>query len=249
MTFIEKIYSKRRRRLLVGGHRGHLCDVRENTIANFERLRESGIDYIEIDIQLSQDNKLMVYHDIKLDDCSPLTGYIKDYCAEELKAAFEINTLDEVMVWCKENGMPILLEIKNCELLMYDTRPMLTQRIVEALRRRDMFENCIILGIDHCTLKCIKIMEPRVHLALIVPHIPHDPIALMQEMEAEIYLCFQTNLSKPLVQKLQQAGYIVGGSVVNSREQLQIALSLGVNMIETDYPFKILTAYDEIMGV
>ena len=248
MTLIEKIYESRGKRLLIGGHRGNQSEIRENTIANFEQVR-GHVDYIEIDVQLTRDDQAVIYHDMRLEERSPLKGYVRDYTVAELKAAFELSTLDEALAWCKENHLPLLLEIKSVELLMHDTRPMLAERIVESLRRHDMFEDCIVFGIDHRTLKRIKTMEPRTHLALIVPHVPHDPVKLMQEMEAEIYLCYQTNLSVPLVQELQAAGFIVDGSVVNSREQLETALSLGIDMIESDLPFDILAAYSELTGV
>jgi len=249
MTLIEKIYAERGKGLLIGGHRGHLSEIRENTIANFEKVLHSGVAYIEIDVQLTRDDQAVIYHDMRLEERSPLKGYVRDYTVEELKAAFELNTLDEAMAWCKQNGLPILLEIKSCELLMHDTRPMLAQRIVESLRRHEMFDDCIVFGIDHRTLKRIKTLEPRTHLALIVRHVPHDPVALMKEMEAEIYLCYQTNLSAPLVRELQAAGYLVDGSVVNTREQLETALSLGIDMIESDRPFEILAAYRELTEV
>ena len=248
MTLIEKIYESRGKRLLIGGHRGNQSEIRENTIANFEQVR-GHVDYIEIDVQLTRDDQAVIYHDMRLEERSPLKGYVRDYTVAELKAAFELRTLDEALAWCKENHLPLLLEIKSVDLLMHDTRPMLAERIVESLRRHDMFEDCIVFGIDHRTLKRIKTMEPRTHLALIVPHVPHDPVKLMQEMEAEIYLCYQTNLSVPLVQELQAAGFIVDGSVVNSREQLETALSLGIDMIESDLPFDILAAYSELTGV
>ena len=248
MTLIEKIYAGRGKRLLIGGHRGNQSEIRENTIANFEQVR-GHVDYIEIDVQLTRDDQAVIYHDMRLEERSPLKGYVRDYTVAELKAAFELSTLDEALAWCKENHLPLLLEIKSVELLMHDTRPMLAERIVESLRRHDMFEDCIVFGIDHRTLKRIKTMEPRTHLALIVPHVPHDPVKLMQEMEAEIYLCYQTNLSVPLVQELQAAGFIVDGSVVNSREQLETALSLGIDMVESDLPFDILAAYSELTGV
>ena len=249
MTLIEKLYASHGKQLMIGGHRGHLSAVRENTIANFEKVLPSGVPYIEIDVQLTRDDQAVIYHDMRLEDRSPLNGFIRDYTVEELKAAFELNTLEEAICWCKENGMPILLEIKSCELLMHDTRPMLAERIVEVLRKYDFFEDCVVFGIDHRTLKRIKTMEPRVHLALIVPHVPHDPVALMKEMEAEIYLCFQTNLSRPLVKELQEAGFLVDGSVVNTRQQLETALVLGVDMIESDHPFEMLALYQEITGV
>lgn len=67
----------------------------------------------------------------------------------------------------------------------------------------------------------------------------------MKDMGAMIYLCFLDNLSAGLVEELHRAGYLVDGSVVNTREQLADALALRVDMIESDYPEMILGYYRE----
>ena len=238
MTFLETIASGAGKRLLIGGHRGHLSEVRENTLENFAQILGSGVDYIEIDVQLTADDLDLGLH-------SPLFGRVRDYTVAQLKAAFALNTLDEALGWCREQGMGVLLEIKSRELEMHDTMPVLAQRIVEALRRHDFFEMCIVFGTDHATLKRITSLEPRVRLALIVPHVPHDPVGLMKDMGAMIYLCFLDNLSAGLVEELHRAGYLVDGSVVNTKEQLADALALRVDMIESDYPEMILGYYRE----
>lgn len=245
MTFLETIASGAGKRLLIGGHRGHLSEVRENTLENFAQILGSGVDYIEIDVQLTADGQAVIYHDLDLGLHSPLFGRVRDYTVAQLKAAFALNTLDEVLGWCREQGMGVLLEIKSRELEMHDTMPVLAQRIVEALRRHDFFEMCIVFGTDHATLKRITSLEPRVRLALIVPHVPHDPVGLMKDMGAMIYLCFLDNLSAGLVEELHRAGYLVDGSVVNTRERLADALALRVDMIESDYPEMILGYYRE----
>lgn len=240
MNFTDFILSNAGKRLLVGGHRGHASDIRENTTANFAQVQPTGVDYIEIDVQLSKDREAVIFHDMELADRTPLSGRIHDYTVAELKQAFELNTLDEAFSWCKEHGMKVLLEIKSRELEMHDDMPILSQCIVDALRKYDFFAECIVFGIDHSTLKAIKTMEPRTVLALIVPHVPHDPVALMKEMDALIYLSFCDALSKPLVDKLHAAGYIVDGSVVNSRERLEKAIEIGCDMIESDIPAEII---------
>ena len=55
MTLFEEIAQSRGKRLLVGGHRGHLSQVRENTLENFAEVAELGLSHIEIDVQLSKD--------------------------------------------------------------------------------------------------------------------------------------------------------------------------------------------------
>ena len=51
----------------------------------------------------------------------------------------------------------------------------------------------------------------------------------MKDMGAMIYLCFLDNLSAGLVEELHRAGYLVDGSVVNTRERLAEALALRVS--------------------
>ena len=83
MTLIEKIYAGRGKRLLIGGHRGNQSEIRENTIANFEQVL-GHVDYIEIDVQLTRDDQAVIYHDMRLEERSPLKGYVRDYTVAEL---------------------------------------------------------------------------------------------------------------------------------------------------------------------
>ena len=111
MHFIDMIcQSHINKQILIGGHRGHLSDIRENTVGNFKELARSEIRYIEIDIQLTRDNEAVIFHDKELSEKTPLSGYVRDHTVQELKSAFELNTLDEALCWCKDNRMFALLD-------------------------------------------------------------------------------------------------------------------------------------------
>ena len=56
MTFLEQLRADHGKKLMIGGHRGHLSEIRENTIENYKQVLGSGISHIEIDIQLTKDN-------------------------------------------------------------------------------------------------------------------------------------------------------------------------------------------------
>ena len=240
MTLFEEIAQSRGKQLLVGGHRGHLSRVRENTLENFAEVAGLGLSHIEIDVQLSKDQVAMVYHDLDLGERSPLQGRVADYTAAELKAAFSINTLDECLAWCRKRELPAALEIK-CELLqMAPTMPRLAEEIARSVEAHDFAEYSFIFGTDYRTLRHIKRLLPAVHLGLIVPFVPADPVRLMEEMEAEIYLCYIDNLCPDLVAQLHRAGYLVDGSVINSEGRLRQALALGVDLIESDHPEEML---------
>ncbi len=269
MSVIDHMRRKAATRLMVGGHRGHCAGfvpaegerpqsvagdtpgraalqespVRENTVENFALLKGSGVSHIEVDVQLTADGEAVVYHDIDLAARSPLKGRIRDHRLSALKDAFPINTLDEVLAWCAAEDMPVGLEVKCVLIDMADTMPSLARRIADALSRHRMLEMSFVLSTDHRTLWDIKRRASDANLALIVPHVPRDPVGLMRDMDALIYLCFLENLCPPLVKAVQEAGYYVDGSVVNGAYRMQRALDLGVDMIESDCPAYTMEQY------
>ena len=246
MTFLEQLRADHGKKLMIGGHRGHLSDVRENTIENYKQILGSGISHIEIDLQLTKDNIAVIYHDFDLSERTPLTGRIRDYTLAELKAAFPIDTLDESVAWCSENHQAVAFELKSRALDMYDFMPEIARQMVEALRKYDFFDMCFVFSTDYRTLRMIKQMEPRTPIGLIVPFIPADPVKLMREMDAIIYLVYLDSLSPELVRTLHEAGYYVDGSIVNTRERMQKALELGVDLIESDDPISMMKVYEEL---
>ena len=246
MTFLEQLKADHGRKLMIGGHRGHLSDVRENTIENYKQILGSGISHIEIDLQLTKDNIAVIYHDFDLSERTPLTGRIRDYTLAELKAAFPIDTLDESVAWCSEHHQAVAFELKSRALDMYDFMPEIARQMVEALRKYDFFDMCFVFSTDYRTLRMIKEMEPRTPIGLIVPFIPADPVRLMREMDAIIYLVYLDSLSPELVRTLHEAGYYVDGSIVNTRERMQKALELGVDLIESDDPISMMKVYEEL---
>lgn len=245
MKLIDRMKSSRENGLLVGGHRGHQCEIRENTLANFKTIDQSKIHYIEIDVQLTKDGEVVIFHDHDLSLKTDLKGMIRDYTLEELKASFELTTLEEAVSWCKNNDMGIAFELKIQTITMWEDRKAISKKLVEIIKKYDFFDMCFVFGKDYEMLTDIKKMETKICLGLIVPFVPQDPVKLMKDMDALIYLNFVEGLSKELVDKLHAAGYLVDASVVNSRESLKKALVLGADLIESDYPEMIIKFLEE----
>lgn len=233
------------KKLVIGGHRGHLSDVRENTIKNFEQVKNIGISYVEIDVQLTKDGQAVIYHDFDLSLKTSLEGMIRDYTFQQLKQSFELCTLEDAVAWCKENKMGIALEIKMQPYTMWEDREPLCEKIIQKLARYDFYSQCFVFGADYGLLSMIKEKDPKVNIGLIVPFVPADPVKLMKEMQAAVYLNYVEQLSLELVEKLHKAGYLVDGSVVNTKEHLTMARALGVDLIESDYPERILELLED----
>ncbi len=99
-------------------HRGlHNEAYPENSMASFMNAVEKGYG-IELDIHLSKDGEIMVFHDERLDRMTGKSGKVSDYTAQELiemklgNTKHTIPTLKDVLR--QVNGkVPLLIETKN----------------------------------------------------------------------------------------------------------------------------------------
>jgi glycerophosphoryl diester phosphodiesterase len=95
-------------------HRGASWDERENTLPAFERAIASGADFVELDVQVSADGVLVVFHDLDLDRLTPLRGPMRRRPAAELRE-HGIPTLDEVLQLTR-GRVGVMAELKSAHL-------------------------------------------------------------------------------------------------------------------------------------
>jgi glycerophosphoryl diester phosphodiesterase len=77
-------------------HRGASAEETENTLPAFERAIAAGADFVELDVQVSADGALVVFHDVELDRLTPLRGPLRKRTLAELRE-HAIPTLDDVL--------------------------------------------------------------------------------------------------------------------------------------------------------
>ena len=73
------------RRPLVWGHRGAMDFAPQNTIPSFLLAQEQGADGIELDVQLTKDGVLVVFHDATIDRLTEGTGPLASLTWNEVK--------------------------------------------------------------------------------------------------------------------------------------------------------------------
>jgi len=87
---------------LIIGHRGYKEKYIDNTRQSFLKALEAGADGIELDVHLTKDGAVVVFHDFELSRMTKKTGYIFDYTLEALREVKiennnRIPTLNEVL--------------------------------------------------------------------------------------------------------------------------------------------------------
>ena len=115
-------------------HRGASAEERENTIPAFERAIELGADFVELDVQVSADGALVVFHDLDLERLTPLRGPLRRRTLAELR----------------EHGIPTLEEV--VELTRGRTNIMAELKRPYLFRRHDMVGRTVALLDDQDVL-------------------------------------------------------------------------------------------------
>jgi glycerophosphoryl diester phosphodiesterase len=95
-------------------HRGASADERENTLPAFERAIAVGADFVELDVQVSGDGALVVFHDVDLDRLTPLDGPLRKRSLAELRE-HAIPTLEDVLALTR-GRIGVMAELKSPHL-------------------------------------------------------------------------------------------------------------------------------------
>jgi len=106
-------------------HRGGAEGVPENTMVAIKDSVELGAEYIEVDLHATADGRIVLLHDETLDRTTSGTGKLSEHTWEQVKdldagswkdpklSHARIPLLAEVLAYCKEHGVKILLDIKD----------------------------------------------------------------------------------------------------------------------------------------
>jgi len=78
--------SRANARPQVWGHRGAMAYAPQNTLPSFQLAQDQGADGVELDVQLSRDGVLAVFHDARVDQLTDGTGALSSLSWKELRA-------------------------------------------------------------------------------------------------------------------------------------------------------------------
>lgn len=157
---------------IIAAHRGYAAIAPENTIASFQAAVDYGADACEFDVQISKDGTLIVMHDDSVDRTTNGEGKISKLTDEYLRTldagswkgqefkGEKIPTLEETLIFLKQNNMVALLEIKASSI---------ADAVVELLYQTEMESKTLIISFDEKSIKNIKENHPEIPAVLLLP--------------------------------------------------------------------------------
>ncbi len=157
-------------------HRGASFDAPENTLSAFELAIAQGADMIELDVRLSRDQEVMVFHDRSLKRTAGDEQLLQQLSLRELKhldaggwfephfAGEEIPTLAEVLQICQGR---IMLNIEIKKDAVFRSEALIEKKILALLEQYNMSHQVMISSFEPLALKRIKEMTPQISTALL----------------------------------------------------------------------------------
>jgi glycerophosphoryl diester phosphodiesterase len=145
-------------------HRGFwLGGMQENSIDSFRAAKAAHHAMIELDVQFSKDQKVVVYHDPDLKRLFGIDAKVASLTAEELKQKAKIPTLDDVL------SDPKIPSLVNIEIKRWGNNDEgLELGVKNVIDKNQAFERVIISSFDETILgKCAELM-PNVPRAFLV---------------------------------------------------------------------------------
>lgn len=156
----------------ITSHRGSTNLAPENTMASIIEAIALDVDYIEIDVQLSKDEQIILLHDstFKRTAGIPIAPYMLTY--EEIKEInvgnykfdtfkFDVPLLEEVIKICQYSCK------LNIELKDYGHSQNLAAKVVELIEENDFANNCVITSKSTQLLKQVRKLNPNIKIGLI----------------------------------------------------------------------------------
>ena len=249
--------------MLVMAHRGGSGLWPENTMLAFERARDLGVDVIEIDVQSTADDVLVVMHDATVERTTNGTGRINDLTLAEVKRldagyrwstdgmktfpwrgqGLSVPTLEEVFTRLPE--MRFNIEPKQ-------ESPSLAKPLCRMIRGKGMV-NKITVGsfrqtvLDEFRRECPEVATSaspaEVSEFMRVYKAQRDTTyrPVMRALQVPEYVAGVRVLSKDFVEAAHLRNLQVHAWTVNETEEMRRLIGIGVDGIMTDYPDRLLT--------
>ena len=158
-----------RRCPLIIAHRGDVSSAPENTLAAFRSAFERGADGIELDVRLTSDERLVVFHDRKLNRTSGGRGLVSHATLDEVRAldvgawfapefrGAQAPTLDEVFELLPP-GFLINVELK----VITGGMRLIAHRMAEVIRRHRRWSSTLVASFNPISLWELRKIEPRI---------------------------------------------------------------------------------------
>ncbi|EJP98476.1 glycerophosphodiester phosphodiesterase [Bacillus mycoides] len=235
-------------------HRGASAYAPEHTIEAYKLGQQLNGDYIEIDLQMTKDGRLIAMHDETLDRTTNGTGLVRNHTLTEIKqldagSFFNEKYPDLAKEEFKNAKVPTLEEIIETfghnanyyiETKSPDEYPGMEEKLLEIINRYQINDKAIIQSFSEESLRKIHNLNANIPL---VQLLSYKKAVQLTELEIENYKKYCIGLGMNFkyidaayVKKIKKYGLEVHPFTVDNEKDMKKLLIWGVDGMFTNYP-------------
>lgn len=223
-------------------HRGYPRHYPENSLIGIEAAIRTGAKYVEVDVQLSQDEVALLFHDRDLQRLYGKAGALHDYTWSELKT-FQLSEVErfddrfrQVRIPTLEQFVELLrrhpqvtafIELKRISLAQFGEANMVA-RVMKILQ--PVLPQCVIISYSLPALKEVRELG-RQPIAVVADDWHALSQQQVQALEAEYLFCDIESL--PDKGKLQVPNSRLAVYECTDADKARALLARGVDLVET----------------
>ncbi len=224
------------RKVLVIGHRGACGYYPENTLLSLRKAVEMGVDAVEFDVRSTRDGVIVLFHDEKLDRLLKIRGRLRDKTYSDLQRytirGEKIPTLQEALELLKRSKVNVVIEIKE---------PDITSKVLDIVDESGIEKDRILIVSFHHEIQH-EVESRGYRFGAIFVCRPKSLRNMFGNELPYVILPRHDMIDRGLVEEAHSLGVKVGTWVINDEEDLLKVLDLGVDMVASDYPDRIIRA-------
>lgn len=222
-------------------HRGGSELAPENTKAAISKAIEQGVKYIEIDVQRTSDNILVLMHDNNVERTTNGVGLVSEMTWDEVAvldagSLFSsefvgegVPTLNSILELIVNKGITLFLEVKNPESYLG-----IETEIIAAIKKYQARDQVAVISLDLKWLEVIQKSEANISVGWISLWLGGNS---QLSTNTTVHVHWTGIVADPtLVKRAHDKGCQVIAWTVNNLPLMKLMMWLGVDGITTDRP-------------
>ena len=223
----------------VMAHRGASTEAPENTMAAFQKAIDDMADYIELDVQLTNNGEVIVMHDSNAYRTTGVDANIVNMTYKEVKTLDAGSWFSDEYVGENVPSLKEVLELTqgkiklNIELKPADNGTALAKNTVRLIEKYNMVNDCVITSFSESALKAVKTYNQEIKVGYILSAAYGD---FYDMKNVDFFSVNAAFLSKRTIDAIHNSGKQVYAWTVNNKEAIKNLTNKGVDGIITDNP-------------
>lgn len=230
-------------------HRGASAYCPENTIPAFEGAVAIGADMVELDVQLSSDKEVVVFHDENISRCTNGRGKVSEHTLASLKKMdagswFDrkfkntgIPLLAEVLAVCK-NKIAVNIEIKT-EAVGLTFFGGIEEKCLKIVDQSGMGKHVVFSSFNPRAIMHLKEIDDTVAAAVLYDKKLYGsklPSDVMELVGADAFNCSAAEFNKKWLIDVKRNNIPVNIYTVDDEKKMKHFLNMGVDGIFSNKP-------------